>query len=210
MNIKKSNYLIILLSVFTITSCGKNEKINLTTDEGLIKLKELVIEQFGEDLEIYSFSMSSKEDLSDDLGGMTISYFKEDGEIYSNTYNAVVYGEESNLEGEKKKEQITKIRAKWNTPEGNGKIKLKNLSFENIIPNIRKAMEILGDNVGTAYIKNYEIKAEPKTNAIISNFKLQFTPLKNATHLEGKRIITEYREAYFQVNANGDVNLKKK
>lgn len=209
MNFKKLNYFILLLSTVLMTSCGESNEINIVTNEGLVKLKELAVTQFGENQEVYSFSMYSEEDLNQNLGSMSIKYFKEDSEIYSNTYNVITYGEDPNLTGEEKQEQITKFRPKWNTPEGNGKVKVKDLDFASILPNILKAKELLGDNVGNIYIKNYYIKAEPKTNALTANFKLQFTPTDNATSLEGRNIVTNYYEADFEVNANDEVILKE-
>ena len=209
MSIKKLNYFILLLSLTLITSCSDDSKISIITNEGLVKLEQLTIEQFGGETEVYSFSIYSEEDLSAHLGSMTIEYFKEDREIYANTYNAITYGEEPNLTGEEKREQITKFRPKWKTPEGNGKIKIKDIDFGHIIPNILTAKEILGDNVANVYIKYYDIKVEAETNALIANFKLQYTPEENATTLEGRNIVTNYQEADFKVDVNGEVILKE-
>ncbi len=209
MNTKKLHYFFLLLSVLLVSSCSDDNKISIITNEGLVKLKDLAVNQFGENTEIYSFAISSQDDLNENLGSMTIEYFKEDKEIYSNTYNVVAYGDESNLMGEEKKEQITKFRPKWKTPEGNGKIKIKDIDLANVLPNILKAKEMLGDDVGNIYIKHYTVKAEPETNAITARFNLQFTPKENATSLEGKNIVTNYYEADFEVNANGEVILKE-
>lgn len=209
MNMKKLNYFFALLCFVCITSCGDSNDINLTTEEGLSDIKELAIAQFGGDLEVFSFSLYAVDDLNDNLGSMSISYFKEDGEIYRNTYNVITYNDEPNLVGEKKEEQITKFRPKWKTPEGNGKIKIKDIDFASILPNILKAAELLGDEAGSIYAKNYDFKAEPETNAIVSSFELQFTPSENATTLEGRNIVTNYYEQDFEVSADGEVTIKE-
>jgi len=52
-------------------SCGE-DKLQISSKEKLAKVKQLAVKQFGADLEIHKLDIPSNEDLSNNLGDITI------------------------------------------------------------------------------------------------------------------------------------------
>jgi hypothetical protein len=207
MNCYLSKIVIVILSIFFI-SCDNEDKLRISSLEKLEEVKALAIEQFGGDFEIHKLTLYSEDDLTNNLGEIKISYFKEDKELYSRIYNVKTYGDEKNLEDEKMFEVITRYRSKYQKPEGHGKIKIKDLDFTRVMSDLNLGLNEYGDDIGSWSINNYTFHIEPKTNIVTTDFVLQITPAENATSLEGKRIVTNYYEMHIEIDSKGKLIVK--
>ena len=155
--------------VFTLFSCGGSDAPQMNTKDGLEKIKTIANEKFGSDMEVYSMTIYSQEDLNSSLGLVTIKYIK-DGKRYSRMYSEKTAHTEAKLQDD-------------------------------------KALTIMGEDVATHQLRNYTINVDPKTNAITSNFELHVTQKGEGTSIEGRNIVTNFYEANFEADAEGNVEM---
>jgi len=199
--------IVTLLLTVLLTSCSES-KLVISSNEELKKVKELTIDQFGADLEVYKLSLSSNEELSNYLGQLEVAYFKQDGEKYSNQYSVNVIGNQPNLRGEEMHKSISKFKSKFDKPESYGKVKVKDIDFNRVIKDIDTALKEIKD-IGNWYIEKYTFNVSPDNNSITSSFVLQVTPSEGATNLEGKRIVTNYYEYTCEIDSKGKLTWKQ-
>lgn len=194
------------ITVFALFSCSSEPApSHLFTDEGLAKVKEIITEKFGGDLEVYQININSQDDLNSYLGYVSVKYLK-DGKIYSRTYQeakpnieAKLEDEELDSEGFQKKFFIDKAR---------GKLKISDLDIEFVANNLLKAKTIVDDEFEYIYLKSYTIDVDPKSNKLSSRFKIQGTK-KNSTKTQGRRVTTDYYDVEFEADSEGNVEVKE-
>ena len=190
--------------VFTLFSCGGSDAPQMNTKDGLEKIKTIANEKFGSDMEVYSMTIYSQEDLNSSLGLVTIKYIK-DGKRYSRMYSEKTAHTEANLQDEKA--DSDSFQKKLFLDKAQGKMKISDIDTDKIIANIDKALTIMGEDVATHQLRNYTINVDPKTNAITSNFELHVTQKGEGTSIEGRNIVTNFYEANFEADAEGNVEM---
>ncbi|QCX38895.1 hypothetical protein FF125_10780 [Aureibaculum algae] len=190
--------------VFTLFSCGGSDAPQMNTKDGLEKIKTIANEKFGSDMEVYSMTIYSQEDLNSSLGLVTIKYIK-DGKRYSRMYSEKTAHTEAKLQDEKA--DSDSFQKKLFLDKAQGKMKISDIDTDKIIANIDKALTIIGEDVATHQLRNYTINVDPKTNAITSNFELHVTQTGEGTSIEGRNIVTNFYEANFEADAEGNVEM---
>ena len=190
--------------VFTLFSCGGSDAPQMNTKDGLEKIKTIANEKFGSDMEVYSMTIYSQEDLNSSLGLVTIKYIK-DGKRYSRMYSEKTAHTEAKLQDEKA--DSDSFQKKLFLDKAQGKMKISDIDTDKIIANIDKALTIMGEDVATHQLRNYTINVDPKTNAITSNFELHVTQKGEGTSIEGRNIVTNFYEANFEADAEGNVEM---
>ena len=83
--------------VFTLFSCGGSDAPQMNTKDGLERIKTIANEKFGSDMEVYSMTIYSQEDLNSSLGLLTVKYIK-DGKRYSRMYSEKTAHTEAKLQ----------------------------------------------------------------------------------------------------------------
>ncbi|MDY7394110.1 hypothetical protein UMM65_02575 [Aureibaculum sp. 2210JD6-5] len=198
MNFLKKNLLKItaICLVFTLFSCSGSDAPQMNTKEGLEKIKSIAVEKFGGDLEVNSLNLSSQQDLNSDLGFIIVNYLKDD-KPHSRMYVEKTEHTDAKLNDEEAKS--------GNKDRYQGKMKISDLDTNKIIANIDKALAIMGEDVKEHHLKSYIINVDPKTNAITANFELHVTQKGEGTSIEGRNIVTNFYEANFEADAEGNV-----
>ena len=112
---------------------------------------------------------------------------------------------EANLQDEKA--DSDSFQKKLFLDKAQGKMKISDIDTDKIIANIDKALTIMGEDVATHQLRNYTINVDPKTNAITSNFELHVTQKGEGTSIEGRNIVTNFYEANFEADAEGNVEM---
>ncbi|WP_117880793.1 hypothetical protein [Aureibaculum luteum] len=188
--------------VFTLFSCGGSDAPQMNTKDGLEKIKTIANEKFGSDMEVYSMTIYSQEDLNSSLGLVTMKYIK-DGKRYSRMYSEKTAHTEAKLQDEKA--DSDSFQKKMFLDKAQGKMKISDIDTDKIIANIDKALTLMGEDVDTHQLRNYTINVDPKTNAITSDFELHVTQKGEGTSIEGRNIVTNFYEANFEADAEGNV-----
>ena len=191
--------------VFTLFSCGGSDAPQMNTKDGLERIKTIANEKFGSDMEVYSMTIYSQEDLNSSLGLLTVKYIK-DGKRYSRMYSEKTAHTEAKLQDEKA--DSDSFQKKMFLDKAQGKMKISDIDTDKIIANIDKALTIMGEDVATHQLRNYTMNVDPKTNAITSNFELHVTQKGEGTSIEGRNIVTNFYEANFEADAEGNVVMK--
>ncbi|MBJ2174492.1 hypothetical protein JBL43_09605 [Aureibaculum sp. A20] len=188
--------------VFTLFSCGGSDAPQMNTKDGLEKIKTIANEKFGSDMEVYSMTIYSQEDLNSSLGLVTIKYIK-DGKRFSRMYSEKTEHTEAKLQDEKA--DSDSFQKKMFLDKAQGKMKIGDIDTDKIIANIDKALTIMGDDVDTHQLRKYTLNVDPKTNAITCDFELHVTQKGEGTSIEGRNIVTNFYEANFEADAEGNV-----
>ncbi|MFI8603569.1 hypothetical protein ACIGCP_03865 [Cellulophaga baltica] len=205
MKIQFKLFLVTLISI-AVTSCGGKDTVKLTAgEEGHDKLKQLVVDQFGGDREVFRINFSASDDLDASIGFITLTYLK-DGKLYSQAYNGSLRDEAMRL-GE---EEINKYnQTEISIQKSQGKLKVSDLDLTAINKDAELILLELDDDFSEYSIRSYAINVAPKTNELSSVIKIQYTPTEGATSLEGKSIVTNYYEVQAEINAAGDITYKE-
>ncbi|MBO0591539.1 hypothetical protein I2486_08970 [Cellulophaga sp. E16_2] len=205
MKIQFKLFLVTLVSI-AVTSCSDKDTVKLTAgEEGHDKLKQLVVDQFGGDREVFRINFSALDDLDASIGFITLTYLK-DGKLYSQAYNGSLRDEAMRL-GE---EEINKFnQTEMSIQKSQGKLKLSDLDLTAINKDAELILLELDDDFSEYSIRSYSINVAPKTNELSSVIKIQYTPTEGATSLEGKSIVTNYYEVQAEINATGDITYKE-
>ena len=201
MNTKTLSSLIILLSLFFVSCSG--DKLSLSSPEDISKIKSIVLEKFDEDLEIYSLSLSSFKELNGEFQYAEVDYLK-DGKSYSRLYNAYP-GIKPKLEDEKMGNES--FQTPFHLKSKQGKVKLKDISFEKIPEQATKAFELINEEFDNYVLHSYDI--DSKTNKISAIMQFHCTPNEGLTGIQGRNIVTNYYEINFDVDQNGTVTIKE-
>lgn len=197
---KKTFFYLLMAASITLTSCGGGKATNLNTPEGVKSVKQLVIEQFGGDTEVYSMLLSAEEDLSSDVGSIVIRYLKDDV-IYSRQYmdfSAIP----AKLNDEKKE----RIQGKTFTKNKQGKVKISDLNFDMITNNFNKAVELIGSEYEDFQLNSFMFSVNNK-NEVSADFEIQATKAGEGTSMEGRNIVTNFYEFEFDVNEEGELSV---
>ena len=121
---KKSLFTVI--AVLALTSCGSEDtSIKLNNPESFTKIAELAKSNFGEEKEIYSFEINTKDHLTSELRSLTIEYL-DNGVDYDQYYDL---GNESGKELEEPKKKGSAFQKKIFLKNKQGKIKIKDIDF---------------------------------------------------------------------------------
>ncbi len=191
---------LILLSLF-LTSCG--EELHLDNVEDIPKIKATVFEKFGENLEVYSLSLSSMNDLSDRFQIARVDYIKD-----KKSYNRVYVGSpgKPKLHDEKINTNTTFL---LKGKQKRSQVKLKDISFEKIPDQAAKAFELIKDEFNNYVLHSYDFDVDSKTNEISAKMQFHCTPNGGSTSFQGRNIVTNYYEVDFDIDAKGNITLRE-
>lgn len=197
------NILITIIGVALLTSCG-NSGNQINSAEGLKEIKNLVEESFGEDKEIYSFSLKAKDHLTSEMGQFRIGYL-EDGVDYSRYYNTI-FGSGNELQDAEKADES--FQKEFFLKSKQGKIKLKDINYNLIQTKYEEAIKLISEKYTdfTLYKWEYEVAND---GSITADFTIEATKEGEATSMQGRNIVTNYYEFPFKMNADQSLEYKE-
>ncbi|MCL5245168.1 hypothetical protein M4I21_05065 [Cellulophaga sp. 20_2_10] len=185
----------VLLLVLSSCAAGTSGSIELSTEEGISEIKNIIETQFGLDTEVYSLAISNKNENSTEVEQVTIMLL-EDGKssmwFYSTTMNKLFKPESSIKDTDK-----TKV------------LKLKDFKIDRILENFKNATILIEKETkefnNYALEGSYSMTVDQKTGKINESFNLFADKISaKANSFYGKRIAdTNTFKFSFKTDENG-------
>ena len=200
---KKTIITLLAGATLLLFSCGESTKNNMNDAKELEGIKALLIENFGEDREIYQLDLDATDHLTSELGTARIDYL-DNGVIYSRMYVAdLVTGEKL----QEPKKATDGIQSDFFTKKLQGKVKIKDLDFNLIATKYKEACALIPSDYENAILYSWYYKVN-NDNEITADFALEATLKGEGTSVEGRNIVTTYYEFIFSMDKEGNITLE--
>ncbi|WP_109830147.1 hypothetical protein [Reichenbachiella versicolor] len=195
--------LLSILAGVLLASCGGGY-IDLNDPDSYEEMKELAIDSFGEDLEVYGFSLGSKDHLSSEMRYISVDYIK-DGVDYERSYD-LINGEGNELE---EPEMASKsFQTEFFMRNKQGKLKVKDIDFELINTKYEEAISFLAEQYTDFVLYSWEYEVA-NDGTITAEFMVEATLIGESTTMSGRNVITNYYQFSFKMNENQELELKE-
>jgi len=194
--------LLTIIGATLLTSCGKSDPISLNNPESITKIEELVKSSFGEDKDIHSLTIDTKDHLTSEVEDIEIGYL-DNGLDYRRSYNF------TNEEG-KELAEPTKVRDNFQTKfflrDKQGKIKIKDLDFKLITAKLDEAVKIIPEEYENFTLHSWEYIVT-NDGGLTAEFTIEATKEGEGTSVQGRNIVTNYYEFPFKMNAKKEIEF---
>jgi hypothetical protein len=167
-------------------------------------LKQLVTKQFGADKEVYGLDLQSEDHLTSEFGSATIKYL-DNGVDYSQGYYTIM-GEGKELE--KPKMAGKSFQKKFFLKNKQGKVKLKDLNFDQILTKYDEATALIPAEFENFELVSWDFEVNNQ-NKVTAEFKIEGTKKGERSERRGRQQVTNYYEFAFKMNEKGEVKIKQ-
>lgn len=185
----------LLLCLIILASCS-DSSLTLTTKEDFTKIKEMALENFGGDTEVFQLEINAEEHLEATLGGIEVGYVRDGVQ-----YRRVVRKVDVNFVLQDENEAITQSFIK----NHQGKIKIKDLDFDSIETKFQEAISQISDEYEGFSLNSWEFEINNK-NEITSRFTIEATKAGETSSVQGRNIVTNYYDFVFELDKDGKLS----
>jgi len=176
-------------------SCGKaeNNNIILNTEEGLSKIKKIVKDQFGLDKKIFSFNISNKNTISNEVEQISIQFVEND------MLSLWFYNTQMN--------KLFKPEPTKSSLNKNKILELRAFNINDILTYFKQAIILVEKE--TKEFENFQLEGkysmyiDETSGKIIHSFNLLANKTKKGTSFYGKRIRDNLFKFAFTTDKNG-------
>lgn len=197
--------------ILFLSACGGNNSLMgggaemaLNNGEHLQDLKKLLEKQFGANKELYGLNIGSEDHLTSEFGTATIKYLNQ-GVDYSQGYYIAM--------GEGKELQVPKMASKsfqkkFFLKNKQGKVKLKDLNFDQILTKYDEATALIPAEFENFELREWNFEVNNQ-NKVAANFKIEGTKKGEKSERRGRQQVTNYYEFSFKMNDKGEITIKQ-
>lgn len=194
--------LISILGGALLASCSSNVT-DLNEPESFSKIEELAKSSFGEDLEVYAFSIGTQDHLSSEMRNISIDYL-EDGVDYERSYD-LINGEGKELEEPEKASES--FQTEFFLRKKQGKLKIKDIDFQLINTKYEEAIALIAEDYENFTLHSWKYEVD-NDGGVTADFMVEATKKGESTTMEGRNIVTNYYEFPFKMNLKKELEFQ--
>lgn len=195
--------LISILGGALLASCSSSIT-DLNEPDSFAKIEDLAKSSFGEDKEIYSFSIGTKDHLSSEMRYISIDYL-DNGVDYERSYD-LINGEGKELEEPEKASDS--FQTKFFLKNKQGKLKVKDIDFQLINTKYEEAIGLISEDYENFTLHSWKYEVD-NDGGLTADFMVEATKKGESTTMEGRNIVTNYYEFPFKMNLKKELEFQE-
>ena len=163
----------------------------------------MALSKFGEDKEVYKFSIETKDHLTSEASYLSINYLEEKLD-YGQTYYFSLNGKEKLEEPEKARDNF---QTKFFLKNKQGKVKIKDLDFNIITAKFNEGVAMISDEYESFTLHSWDYNVN-NNGEVTADFTIEARKKGESTSLEGRNVVTTYYEFPFKMKVDKSIEAK--